>query len=80
MPNYPDSGDAFSLIQSGASDLDRTSTECWQKNLNLQKGQETRHNCIEQKKKRERKGIRTGLAFPRGSHEGEREPTSWEAT
>lgn len=25
MPNYPDSGDAFSLIQSGASDLDRTS-------------------------------------------------------
>ena len=38
------------------------------------------HNWIEQKKKeRERKGIRAGIAFPRGSCEREKEPTSWEA-
>ena len=35
---------------------------------------------IKEKKKRERKGIRMGLAFPRGSCEREKEPTSWEAT
>ena len=38
------------------------------------------HNWVEQKKKRERKGIRTGLAFLRGSREGEKKPTFWEAT
>ena len=38
------------------------------------------HNWAEQKKKRERKGNQDGLAFPRGSCKGEKEPTSWEAT
>ena len=40
-------------------------------------------NWGEQKKKKERekeKGIRIGPAFLRGNCEGEKEPTSWEAT
>ena len=38
-----------------SNDSHRTSTECWQKNLNLQKGQETLEiNWVGQKKKRER--------------------------
>ena len=32
------------------------------------------------KRKSEREGIRLGLAFWRGSSEGEKELTSWEAT
>ena len=62
------------------NDLHRSSTECWQKILNLQKGQETLHTAgrTKGKKKRERegeKGIRTGLAFLRGSCERGKEPT-----
>ena len=41
-----------------------------------------RHNWAEQKKKkkeREKKGIRSGLAFRRESYEREKEPTLWEA-
>ena len=39
------------------------------------------HNWVEQmKREREKKGIRTGLTFPKGSCEGEKEPTSWETT
>lgn len=33
-----------------------------------------------EKRERERKAIRTGLAFLRGSSEGEMEPIPWEAT
>ena len=36
------------------------------------------HNWVEQKKERDRKGIRIGLAFLRGNCESEKEPTSWE--
>ena len=55
--------------------LHGTSTEGWQKNLNLPKGQETLDITGYNKIKREKKGIRTGLAFLRGSYEGEKEPT-----
>ena len=57
----------------------RTSTEHWQKNLPLQKGQETL-DITGKKREREREGIRMGLALLKGSCEGEKEPTSWEAT
>ena len=49
--------------------MHRKSTECWQKNLNVQKGQETLHITVgktkEKKRERERKGIRTGIALQR---------------
>ena len=39
------------------------------------------HNWVEQKGRKEReKGLRMGLALPRGSCEKGKEPTPWETT
>ena len=58
-------------------DLHRSSTEHWQKNLNLQKEQETLHITGKKNKKEREKRNQDTL---RGSYEKEKETAPWGAT